>query len=314
MGTRKVMKGDPRACHLVISDRNPFLTIAEGGTLFQIKTFEGKGFQGNPGQKKAIVDFTSGSRSRLQKKLATINEYETNLPDFITLTYPSEYSEDWHQWKRDLHAFNKALVRRWPGVWGVWRLEFQERGAPHFHFLLWDGPRVEGLQVWSMTKLKSMVIADRSSPHNTEIFEWMSQTWFRIVGSGDRKHLAAGTRCEPIQTWNGVRFYASKYLAKLPDGNFVPVGYAGTGRFWGVIGKDRWKCTFFEKDLPEPVFYRLRRVIRKLLQAKMKRLGKTRWKNWRTRTSPKGLSAFIDSVTSLRLLAWSWECLGGCPF
>ena len=45
---------------------------------------------------------------------------------------------------------------------------------------------------------------------NKEIFEWISATWYRIVGSGDEKHLKAGTRIEPIETWGGVIYYICK--------------------------------------------------------------------------------------------------------
>jgi hypothetical protein len=324
-----------------ISDRKPLVRIAEGGRLLEVKTAkieEKKGgiqkewiyvpSQGTfdrghldrvysmfeekrgGGLRGDINDFSADSRRRLQRKLATINEFETDLPDFLTLTYPGEYSVDWREWKRHLHNFNKALVRRWPQIWGLWRMEFQERGAPHFHFLLWDGPRVVGIQAFNTKTRKMQTVVDRMNEHNRAVFDWMSESWFRIVGSGDRRHLAAGTRIEPIQTWNGVQFYASKYLAKLPEGGFVPSEYEGTGRFWGVLGKSRWKSTFLEEQVNVDVFFRIKRVVRKRLEKK----GIDPWRMRIAERADNGFSTMIDSRIAKRLLDWAVSGQAYCPF
>lgn len=290
----------------------PSLLIAEGGRLVQVKSAKLPSKEEHIyGPRGRIKDFSQDSRQRLQRKLATINEMECHLPDFLTLTYPGEWVPDAVLWKTHWHNFRRALVRQWPEVWGVWRLEFQKRGAPHFHCLLWNGPRVEGIEVWSTTKNKVIVIPKPGaiSPHNQAVFDWISSTWYRIVGSGDPKHLAVGTRIEPIKSWHGVIYYASKYLAKLPEGSFVPVEY--TGRFWGVVQGHKWKVSIFQKDVTDPMFYKIRRVLRKrhesLFRGKKKRrtYGKTY----------SGMSAYINSVDGFRLLTWSYlETHAGCPF
>lgn len=311
-GAYHMERGQPEGLSYSHICTQPSIRIAEGGKFLHLKSAEIQSKGEYDGKKRGkIQDFSAKSRSRLQRKLATINEFDATLPDFLTLTYPGEYSEDWHDWKKHLHAFNMALVRRWPSVWGLWRLEFQQRGAPHYHFLLWEGPEVEGEQVWSVNEQRAMVVAKSGSrsPHNAEIFEWMSRTWYRIVGSGDPKHLAAGTRIEPIQSWNGVVYYASKYLAKLPDGKFAPVEY--TGRFWGVVQKDRWKVNFFDHELEPRVFYKIRRVLRKRHQ---KRFGGGK-RHKRAGWSFKGMHAFIDSVQAFKLLNWAYlQASAECPF
>jgi len=290
----------------------PSLKIAEGGKFLHLKSEELQSKQEFKfGTREKIKDFSAAARARLQRKLATINEFETGLPDFLTLTYPGEWSRDWRVWKRDLDVFRHSLIRRWPDTWGVWRLEFQEREAPHYHFLLWDGPKVEGALIYSPKKKKNIMVplSARSSPHNKDIFEWLSKTWYRIVGSGDPKHLSAGTRIEPINTWNGVVYYASKYLAKLPSGQFSPVEF--TGRFWGVIQGHKWKVSMFEKDLDPYVFFKIRRVLRK-------RHGKLfGFKKGRVKPGQNyyGMHAFIDSVQAFKLLTWAWgEGQDHCPF
>jgi hypothetical protein len=283
------------------------IRIAEGGKLLQVTGQKTDSSVDYPHGRKAVIkDFTRGSRGRLLRVLASINEFETGLPDFLTITYPGEYSIDWRRWKRDLDALNKAMVRRWPSVWGVWRLEFQKRGAPHFHFLLFDGPGVIGIEMLHNGKNRTM--PDHLNEHNQEVFKWISETWFRIVGSGDERHLNAGTRIEPIQSWNGVTFYSSKYLAKLPEGKgFVPQEYNGTGRFWGRIGLKRWKVSIFEKEVGEPLFFKIKRVLRKMYERKTGKKARSHRNH--------GITAFVESSQSLRLLVWAWEETGGdCPF
>ena len=251
------------------------------------------------GTRERIEDFSKESRYRLMKLMAKINADKAGLPDFLTLTYPDQWSRDWRVWKRDLDTFLKALVRKWPDVWGPWRLEFQERGAPHFHMLLWDGPGVEGMKRYDRKtgKIGYFAIPGTKSKRNKVIFEWTSETWYRIVGSGDKEHLKAGTGIEPIATWGGVVHYLSKYLVKLPEGNFVPVDY--TGRFWGVIRKDKWKITVHEIVPSEVVWFRVRRVLekwRRLHGAKKRRLEE--------RTV---LTTYMDPKDSARLIEWACQ-------
>lgn len=241
--------------------------IAEGGRLFQLQGQSKTGFKGKAEARTGIKTFSRRSRWELQKAMAVIDEKKSGLPLFLTLTYPGEWAKDWRIWKRDLKVFNQAMSWKYREVWGPWRLEFQERGAPHFHSLLWDGPKIETMEVWDQQegRMKTIAVPPSLSEVNKVIFEWFSETWFRIVGSGDKRHLMAGIRLEPIQSWNGVIFYASKYLAKLLDGNFTPVDY--TGRFWGRIQPAKWKTCVWKTNLAEAEFYSVRRVLRKKREA-----------------------------------------------
>lgn len=57
-------------------------------------------------------------------------------------------------------------------------------------------------------------------------------TWYRIVGSGDSRHLAAGTSTERLRSARGGAFYAVKYAMKMKQ-KAVPRDYRNVGRFWG---------------------------------------------------------------------------------
>jgi hypothetical protein len=89
-----------------------------------------------------------------------------------------------------------------------WFMEFQNRGAMHFH---------------AFTTFK----IDK---------DWLAQAWFEVVGSGDARHRAAGTRVERLRGGKGAcARYAAKYAGKHEQ-KAIPVGAEGFGRFWGIVG------------------------------------------------------------------------------
>jgi hypothetical protein len=64
----------------------------------------------------------------------------------------------------------------------------------------------------------------------------VAEAWYAIVGSGDVRHLWAGTRTEALRNPRSVGGYAAKYAAKRLQKE-VPDGFTDVGRFWGVWGK-----------------------------------------------------------------------------
>ena len=59
--------------------------------------------------------------------------------------------------------------------------------------------------------------------------------WYEVVGSGDEKHLLAGTRVEFVRHRSGIMAYTSKYFMKpcaLAEWDYV-------GRYWGVFKRDQ---------------------------------------------------------------------------
>jgi hypothetical protein len=157
-----------------------------------------------------ITEFSERSRQRLRIKIAMVCREE--LPYFCTLTYPGEWIWDAKLWKRHLKIFSQRFQRRFPTGSFIWKLEFQERGAPHFHPFIWGIPEFEGLRA---------------------VIDFVSEAWFEVVGSGDEKHFRAGTSVERIRTVAGAIRYVSGYASKTDQtrpGQKV-------GRYWGVVAK-----------------------------------------------------------------------------
>lgn len=97
----------------------------------------------------------------------------------------------------------------------AWKLEPQERGAPHYHLLVWN-------------------------LDTADLLAWVVENWYEIAGNGDPNHkkfhageLQGSRPCvEKVRSWNGVISYASKYLGKVFD--VAEWGQKWTGRFWGI--------------------------------------------------------------------------------
>lgn len=85
-----------------------------------------------------IVGFSKGSRLRLLRKLNKINPDNTSQVFHITLTYPKRFPADGVTHKADLDAFIKRCKRKFSDeIEYLWKLEFQKRGAPHYHMILY---------------------------------------------------------------------------------------------------------------------------------------------------------------------------------
>ena len=171
-----------------------------------------EGYNPNPDKspRGEIKEFTLSARKRLAFVAANT---DTQFVTMITLTYPKEYPSDGQVVKSHLNAFLTFLRRETHKCNYLWFLEFQRRGAPHVHILI-DYPYV------------------RSKEQMHTLRETVRLTWYRIVASGDEKHLLAGTRVEWLRSRDGGARYAVKYAMKMYQ-KVVPKGYRNVGRFWG---------------------------------------------------------------------------------
>jgi hypothetical protein len=160
------------------------------------------------GNREPITAFTKKSRRNFQTRLAQCVNLENGI--FATLTYPAIYPTDAAVFKAHLDTLLKRLRRLYPACGGFWRLEFQQRGAPHYHLLVFG------------------------VPGNVKRFrQWLALAWYNVVSSGDEKHLRAGVQCDRIQNRAHAMRYATKYSLKLSTQDAV----GSYGRRWGQFGQ-----------------------------------------------------------------------------
>lgn len=91
-----------------------------------------------------VVAWSKKSQRNMVRRIASLDwtgfEREGWVAAMLTLTYPGDwtaYAPGGATAKRHLRAFRAWYARRTDGLdQGLWKLEFQGRGAPHFHLLL----------------------------------------------------------------------------------------------------------------------------------------------------------------------------------
>lgn len=190
-------------------DASPYATIAMGGAFFSItagKCYRAEMVHAKRGE---IRCFSSASRRRLMTLMASVDRTAVKRkPLFITLTYPRHWPATSAGYKADLNRFLTIFRRRYPHTPIIWRLEYQERGAPHYHLMVFTR--------WFVP------------------WRWVAGAWYQATGRRDPYTLVAGTETRAIRSWAGVMSYAAKYMSKsrqLPDG-------LRPGRLWGVMCRE----------------------------------------------------------------------------
>lgn len=206
-------------------------------------------------KRELITHWSEKSRQRLRWLIANIKKEALAQALFVTLTYPEAFPacDDHETYKGHLNHFTVSLRRYFHNrVSGIWKLEFQKRGAAHYHLLLL------GIPQQSLESFRT----------------WTALEWFKVVGSGDDKHLRAGTGVEAAKSANGAACYLAKYISKddqTRPGNF-------TGRYWGVIGREQLPMSSVQTVLlDERSMIKVQRWARKLIAVNMK---KSRWNNF----------------------------------
>ena len=93
------------------------------------------------GRRSVIKKWSAKSRARLVRRIAEL-DYSPMFgggrrPVMVTLTLPADFrasTPDGKAFKAQIHKLVARWERRWAeSVMGVWKLEFQRRGAPHLH-------------------------------------------------------------------------------------------------------------------------------------------------------------------------------------
>lgn len=190
---------------------------------------------------------------------------------FVTLTYPRRYPGSWPIWKAQLANWWKRLKRRCPQASVTWKLEPQDRGAPHYHLIITGVPFLAKA--------------------------WLSRSWYQVVGSKDLRHLAAGTQVQRVKRYRGVLSYAAKYTAKAQQ---LPADWQdGVGRWWGCYGREAIGISWSWAYLSEREYWVLARVVRGLIWSRQRPRGRSPPKQW-----SNGGWIVLSDFHAARLLAW----------
>ena len=83
-----------------------------------------------------IKTFSSKSRQRLFQKFNKINYSSYGIPIFLSLTFHFDDPDNKKSLKTFLRNYLKRLFRSLPPFDYIWKFEYQKRGTPHYHMIL----------------------------------------------------------------------------------------------------------------------------------------------------------------------------------
>jgi hypothetical protein len=195
--------------------------------------------------RKEIKCYSQASSRRFRHRSRAVG-YE--MKSCGGLTYPKNFPHDGRLIESHKRALFKRIQRRYPSAKFVWVKELQKRNAVHYHFMC-------------------TTFIDK---------DFLSRAWYEVVGSGDTKHLKAGTSIEPIYCQNGLSNYFGNYMQKQEQ-KIIPGIINQFGRFWGMSRSlfVQTVITFTANTKPQWDFIR---YMRRAYGAALKKHFGHRWK------------------------------------
>lgn len=264
-------------------------TIATGGEFARVSFRSNDRGAPREWTRGTVKAFSPRSRSRMLQMFArTDARYLPERATFITLTYHHDWPADAAEWKRNVEELERRVGREHPESWLVWRLEYQARGAPHFHLLVFHDDALD----------TAAITAD----------------WHHIArrccGWCDRYMVDI----RPVETWDQVRRYVSKYTGKVDDREQPD----GGGRFWGVKRRKNRTETIHSIRVSEDEAFRIRRLFKRLIRAAngYYRPGGTRsgvWVRCSNETAKRALAYATSALPQLppEVVSWLISCDAG---
>jgi hypothetical protein len=238
-----------------LSPEHAYVCYAVGGSLSQVSLGDitrNRVVTTNVGSIRGKIEgFSKKSRTNLLRCMASINRtafraYEGRVIA-ATLAYPHEWPEDPELCKKHLEALHKRLKRVYGEFSAFWRLGIQQRGAWHFHLLL-----------FIPSSFGSVV----------ELRDFIASSWYEICVKLCEGHLQAGTHVEEVTNLRSATSYMETYVAKpevFPEG-------VETGRVWGRWNEEMLPVKWETVKVNLKVAYKIRRIYRRL--AKMRGRGR----------------------------------------
>ncbi len=275
LGTAHISPGYPETELVAYVDGCSVDLVVHGGSVPQ-----------GGGKRDVVSGFSRQSRTRLIRFMGSINQtqYKSKQIAFISLTYHEKWPDDPDGWKKHLQAWEKRMDREYGDLPGVWKLEFQKRGAPHFHLILF---------------LPLDLVHNPSDVSRLKRF--VARTWNEIAGYGSTEHIAYGSDVRFKGSWRGVMSYTAKYMSKeqlvavtTEDGRVMR-----TGRCWGYWHKTLLPIEEKRISISWDDYILLRRWFRRL-----RRRPERRWVDRPYRYKRTGMLVLLSWSSLVRLMEW----------
>jgi len=194
-----------------------------------------------------IRSFSARSRSRMLQRLAMIDYTALGPAQWVTLTYHESYPVSHDLVQRDIDTWLKAIERLQPDMRYIRRLDWQRRGAPHHHLIIWF-PDYYHAKWLAEARIQ------------------MAAEWHRIAAPHSIHHARHGARIKEVNSLRGLVSYVSKYAAKVDQ----PGDHAYEGRRWAASRRLPCKPQI-EASVSLTEMHELRRLCRRWLRSQHRR-------------------------------------------
>lgn len=197
------------------------LSVYKQGTIRVLRNRSSVGPAGGGGGPRGRI--YKMSRKSVDRLMFVLRETDMPLESMIVLTFGSVFPTSGKEAKASVNRWLSWLRYHKPTTRYLWVMEFQRRGAPHFHVLLNFGVIEDDRDLyagrWASAALSGIV-----SPNSDDYQElWMNI--FRV----HRFRKQWQNRKER----DGIVRYMSSYLAK-PYQKKIPKDYQDVGRWWST--------------------------------------------------------------------------------
>jgi hypothetical protein len=213
------------------NSRPPILKIWSDGARADIPAIPdlnpnrySRGLMGKPqteSKRGNVTKFSDKSRRRLLRDIAKIKLSEITYTSVLSLPGVAEEFYLNHEFvKKCFERFMRRLAsqKRFFGVSGYWKREVQDRGALHYHFLIYG--------------LHNIALKE-------EFRSWLVKTWNELMCAGidpikKEHHRWLHAKDKNFQEVRNMSGYFSKYISKDVDDDA-----ALAGRWWGSFNKSK---------------------------------------------------------------------------
>jgi hypothetical protein len=208
-------------------------------------------------KRERIKEFSNASRRRFCQKLAQVrwsDWCQLGIVVHANLTYPEDFPSP-SDAKVHLEAFRERIRRRYgESVAFSWKLEPQERGAPHIHLL------------GGFLQSRHPATSPGRGAEFQELREFIIRAWLEVVGSDDPRHARHHWRDPKVVQWVQDRGHVVKYLGKYQGKPAKTEGWDWPGRFWGLISGEAMQDHYVRGvvvRVDRETWYTAKRLLRK---------------------------------------------------
>lgn len=184
---------------------------------------------GGPKAKMSVI-----SRKSITNAVEVLTNAEPELQSMIVCTYPDTFPDDGRIVKAHHKALNEAIRRKLGDFSYFTAIEYQKRGAPHYH----QGTSIDLADYGPVVTLKRKKMSRRKATFQTvkALQDWAFETWLEIIAKPDIAYNGEALN------WFGVDGYDQEMMRKV-------YYHYNAGFSWEVMREKDGAKRYFVKEL-----------------------------------------------------------------